>query len=92
MRAYEEDVESFPPDNPILLRWDADKWDRGERAGVGLTVLELSKITERHIHDLDAFALPHVDVPTHGLSGVTVGDVLRWARQHQPIPTLAAGS
>jgi hypothetical protein len=79
-------VSSDPDDRnwPFYLYYDDERLARGERELLGIEVLDVSNITDEWLANLDTLELSRVDVPDIGLFDVTVGQVLRWARQTYP--------
>ena len=60
-RVYDVPPEpTFAPDSPILLQWDAERLEAGERALTGVKVLGLPLVSERDLLGLETIPAPRV--------------------------------
>lgn len=79
-------VVSSPDDRdwPFDFNYDDEALARGELEFLGLEVLDVSRITDYWLTELDKVDLPRVNVPEANLYDVMISDVLRWARETYP--------
>ncbi len=69
---------------PVLFLWDGQKLMHGEWELLGVQALDLTRVTDEHLAQIERLGLPRVDVPEAGLADVSVADVIRWARSQPP--------
>lgn len=80
-RVYDAPPEpAFAPDSLLLLQWDAERLESGERALTGVKVLGLQFVSERDLFALDTVASPRVTCEPLGIVNWSIAEVVRWAR------------
>lgn len=79
-------ISSAPDDRswPFDFDYDDNKFAEGEREFLGIEVLDISRITDYWLTELDKIDLPRVNVPEADLYDAKISDVLRWARETYP--------
>ena len=80
-----ERIEDEPPDwdpsTPFIFRWDGPRLERNEYEFLGVTVLDLDRVTDADLEKLRSLDLPRVTVLEAGIIDVKMADVFRWAKQ-----------
>lgn len=80
------DILDYPDERrwPFEFSYDDEKFAEGEREFLGMEILDVSRITDYWLAELDKINLPRVDVPEANLFDAKISDVLRWARETYP--------